>query len=265
MFHNLHIFGLGFTASAVAKLLPPASVTTRFTPPSETEAALRSATHLLLSAPPDHAGDPCLARFADAVAGAKALRWIGYCSSVGVYGGGVVDEATAPAPKQPRGVRRLAAEEAWRAIRPDLPLDLFRLAGIYGPGRSVFDDLRAGTARSVVAPAHRFNRIHRDAAARAIVAAMSRPVGVRVLHLADDLPAASSEVVGYAAALLGMAPPPAIGLDEALAGMSPTARSFWAESRLIENAATKQALGIEWLYPSYREGLEAILAEEAEH
>jgi len=175
-----------------------------------------------------------------------------------------VNETTPPSPGQERSKRRLAAEDAWRAIRSDLPLDLFRLAGIYGPGRSAFDDLRAGRARRIIAPGRKFGRIHRDDAARAIAAAILRPgpAGARVLHLADDCPAASADVITYAAELLGVPPPPAITLDQALPLMSTMAQSFWAESRLIDNAATKQALALTWLYPSYREGLKAILTEE---
>lgn len=264
---RLHIFGLGYTATALAALLPPLSISTRTTPFQETAQALRSASHLLISAPLGGDGDPCLNQFAEVIAGATDLRWIGYCSTTGVYGdrhGGLVNETTPPSPGQERSKRRLAAEDAWRAIRSDLPLDLFRLAGIYGPGRSAFDDLRAGRARRIIAPGRKFGRIHRDDAARAIAAAILRPgpAGARVLHLADDCPAASADVITYAAELLGVPPPPAITLDQALPLMSTMAQSFWAESRLIDNAATKQALALTWLYPSYREGLKAILTEE---
>ncbi len=265
---KLHIFGLGFTAQALAALIPPASVTTRTTPPQTTAAALREATHLLITAPPTEAGDPCLAQFAEILTQSRTLRWIGYCSTTGVYGdrqGASVTESTPPSPAQPRSIRRLAAETTWRALRPDLPLDLFRLAGIYGPGRSAFDDLRKPAPQRVIAPHHKFSRIHRADAAMAIAAALHHPApGTRILHLADDLPAPSADVLAYAAALLNLPPPPAVPLAQALPLMTPMAQSFWSESRLIENHATKRALALDWLYPTYREGLQAILAEESQ-
>jgi nucleoside-diphosphate-sugar epimerase len=145
-----------------------------------------------------------------------------------------------------------------------LAVDIFRLAGIYGPGRSAFDDLRAGRARRMIKPGHKFGRIHRDDIARAVVTAMSqdRLASRRVLNLADDEPCESAAVVTEAAALLGVTPPPEVAYEAALPAMSPMARSFWAENRRVASAKTKAALGIEWLYPSYREGLRAILAQE---
>lgn len=263
---QLHIFGFGYLAQAVERLLP-ASYTTRATPHAATVRAIEHATHLLITAPPAADGDPCLAGFGKIIAGAVRLQWIGYCSSTGVYGdrqGATVTESTRPAPQQIRSIRRLAAEQQWRAVWPDLPLDILRLAGIYGPGRSVFNDLRAGLARRIIRPTHKFSRIHRDDAARAVAAAMLRPpAGARILHLADDLPAPSAEVLSYGAALLNLPEPPALTYEEAEPAMSPMARSFWSESRLIDATATKQALGLSWLYPTYREGLEAILAEES--
>jgi nucleoside-diphosphate-sugar epimerase len=143
-------------------------------------------------------------------------------------------------------------------------VDVFRLAGIYGPRRSVFDDLRAGTARRVSKPGHAFGRIHRDDIVRAVMAAMRqrRAGGVRVLNLADDEPAESAEVVAEAARLLGVAPPEPVPLERAWSAMSPMARSFWAEHRKVSSRRTQQMLGLRWLYPGYREGLRAILAEE---
>jgi len=225
------------------------------------------ATHLLITTSPDAAGDPVLARHADAVAAANALRWIGYLSTTGVYGdraGGWVDEATRPAPGSDRTRRRMLAEQAWQAVADRRALDIFRCAGIYGPGRSAFDDLRAGTARRVRKPGHAFGRIHRDDIVAAVLAAMrrDRPAGLRILNLADDEPAESEAVIAEAARLLGMPPPPAIPFAEAWAAMSPMARSFWAENRKISARNTQAALGLCWRYPSYREGLRAILAEE---
>ncbi len=233
--------------------------------------ALREATHLLLTAPPGDAGDPFLTLHQEAITASlntQKLRWMGYISTTGVYGdraGGVVNEATPPTPGQARSVRRLSAEEAWRALAAGrAALDIFRAGGIYGPGRSPFDDLRAGTARRVVKPGHSFSRIHRDDIALAVCAAIGQalPPAVRVLHLVDDEPAESAAVTEHAAALLGIPTPPAIPFEQARATMSPMALSFWAENRRVTNVATKAALGIAWRYPTYREGLAAILAEE---
>jgi nucleoside-diphosphate-sugar epimerase len=209
-----------------------------------------------------------LAAHGEAIRAARRLRWIGYLSTTGVYGdrgGGWVEETTPPAPGQDRTRRRLAAERAWaEGFAGRIAVDVFRVGGIYGPGRSAFDELRAGTARRTVKPGHAFSRIHRDDIALAVLAAMrqDRPSGPRVLHLVDDEPAESAAVVEEAARLLGVAPPPAIAFEQALPAMSAMARSFWAENRRVSNAATKAVLGIAWRYPSYREGLAAILAEE---
>jgi nucleoside-diphosphate-sugar epimerase len=225
--------------------------------------AFAAATHWLITTPPDEAGDPVLRRLAATLSGKQ--RWIGYLSTTGVYGdraGGTVDEATTPAPGQPRSQRRLAAEEAWRAARPaGAALDICRVGGIYGPGRAPFAELRAGIARRVVKPGHSFSRIHRDDIAHAVMAAISNTPepGCRVLNFVDDEPADSAAVMAEAARLLGVPPPPVVPFEEARAAMSPMALSFWSENRRVANAATKAALGIEWRYPSYREGLAASL------
>ena len=279
----LIIAGLGYAGRAVAEAAASAGwrvvATSRqpesLTAPQEVEvirfdeagSAFAAATHWLITTPPDEAGDPVLRRHASALASGNQ-RWIGYLSTTGVYGdraGGTVDEATPPAPGQPRSQRRLAAEEAWRAARPvGAALDLCRVGGIYGPGRAPFAELRAGIARRVVKPGHSFSRIHRDDIAHAVMAAISNPPepGYRVLNFVDDEPADSAAVMAEAARLLGMAPPPAVPFEEARASMSPMALSFWSENRRVANAATKAALGIEWRFPSYREGLAASLAEE---
>ena len=227
-------------------------------------AALGGVTHLLMTAPPGEAGDPFLAAHGAALPG--DLCWAGYLSTTGVYGdrgGGWVDEATPPAPGHPRSIRRLAAEEAWRAAaKGRFALDVFRVAGIYGPGRSALDDLRAGEARRTHKPGHAFGRIHVADIARAVLAAMARPPeAARVLHLSDDAPAESAVVVEYAAGLLGVPPPPLRDYATAEPAMSEMARSFWSENRRVGNAATHAALSIEWLYPTYREGMAAIIRE----
>ncbi len=265
----LLIFGVGYVGSAVAKAAADAGFVVRgATRTTDVSRWIVDATHLLSTAPPFGDGDPVLDRHGAAIAAAPGLRWIGYLSTTGVYGdrgGGWVDEHTKPAPLSERSQRRLAAEAAWRRLADRRAVDLFRLAGIYGPGRSALDDLRAGTARRVIRPGHAFGRIHRDDIVRAILAAMrqERASGARVLNLSDDEPAESAAVVEEAARLLGVAPPEPVAFEVASASMRPMARSFWAENRKVSSRWTQQALGLRWLYPSYREGLRAILAEES--
>ena len=286
MDRHLLVIGLGFSGAAIARdaaaagwrvtatardpsrTRPPPGVTV--IPFAEAGPAVAAATHLVCTAPPregppGEGGDPFLAAHGDALRAAP-LRWAGYLSTTGVYGdrgGAWVDETAEPAPAQPRSIRRRAAERAWEALADRAAVDLFRCAGIYGPGRSVLDDLRAGTARRTLKPGHAFGRIHRDDIARAVLAAAAAPPppGVRVLHLSDDEPAESAAVTEGAARMLGLEPPPAIPFEEARRGMSPMALSFWAEDRRIASARTKAALGIAWRHPTWRHGLAAILAE----
>jgi nucleoside-diphosphate-sugar epimerase len=274
---RLLIFGLGYSGVAIAEAARAAGFSVTGTTRAGSggslrfdaaESAIRAATHILTTASPAGTGDPVLARYAAEIAGAPDLRWIGYLSSTGVYGdrdGGWVDEDSPTAATQDRALRRVAAEEQWRAFAGRQAVDIFRLAGIYGPGRSVFDDLRAGRSRRMIKPGHQFGRIHRDDIARGVVTAMQqdRPGECRVLNLADDEPAESALVITEASALLEVPPPPEIHYEDALPNMSPMARSFWAENRKVASAKTKAMLGIEWLYPSYREGLRAILTEES--
>jgi nucleoside-diphosphate-sugar epimerase len=273
--NRLLIFGLGYTGSAIAEQATGFSVvaTSRSGAPGcipfdAAEAEIASATHILTTAAPNESGDPVLARYATAIAAAPAVRWVGYLSSTVVYGnrdGGWVDEDTPPAPTQARGQRRVEAENAWAAL--PFAVDIFRLAGIYGPGRSAFDDLRAGRARRTIKPGHCFGRIHRDDISQAVVAAMcqDRAAGRRDLNLTDDEPSESADVVMEAAALLGVEPPPAIAFADSLPAMSPMARGFWAENRKVASLKTKAALGVAWRYPTYREGLRAILIQECAH
>jgi nucleoside-diphosphate-sugar epimerase len=268
---RLVIFGPGYCGAAVADAARAlgygVTCIARSTDVAAGHGAVAAATHVLSTVPPDESGDPVLQRYAAALRIAPTLQWVGYLSTTGVYGdrqGDWVDESTTPAPSGPRGMRRLAAEQAWAALATHSCVDLFRLGGIYGPGRSAFDDLRAGRARRVLKPDHPFGRIHRDDVVHAVLAAMqqSRAATVRVLHLVDDLPAESAAVIEEAARLLGVPPPPSVPFAEAVATMSPMARSFWAENRKVACQITRQALGIAWRYPTYREGLRAILAEE---
>ncbi len=273
MTRNLLIFGNGYSGRAIAALAGAegyrVAITSRTPHPplipfAAAEEAIAAATHIVSTAAPDEAGDPVLNRYAGALAASPA-RYIGYLSTTGVYGnrdGGWVDEETPPDPQSDRARRRVAAETAWCALPK--AVDIFRLAGIYGPGRSMLNDLREGTARRVVKPGHLFGRIHVDDIARAVLAAMAQnpPAGSRIFNLSDDEPAASADVVVYAAGLLGLPPPAPVLYEDALPRMSPMARSFWAENRRVANAKTKAALNLAWLYPSYREGLDAIHAYE---
>ena len=275
---SLLIFGLGYCGTAVATVARAAGINVTATvrqgaepntvPFHAAAPSIAAATHLLSTVPPDAQGDPVLARYAAAIAAAPRLRWIGYLSSTVVYGdrgGGWVDEDTPPAPSQERGHRRLAAETAWGAFAGSRAVDVFRLAGIYGPGRSAFDDLRAGRARRIIKPGHAFGRIHRDDIAGAVLSAMrqDRAPGVRILNLSDDTPAETATVIEEAARLLGVPSPPAIAFADAAPAMSPMARSFWAENRKVASRKTQAALGLAWRYPSFREGLRAVLGEES--
>lgn len=217
--------------------------------------ALAGATHVLVSVPPEASGDVVLRQHA---ADFRHAKWIGYLSTTGVYGdhgGAWVDERTPPSPQSPRSHWRAAAEAAWLAT--GLPVEVFRLAGIYGPGRSQFDDLRAGRARRIVKAGHLFSRIHVDDIAGVLEASMLRPHAGAVYNVCDDEPAASAEVVEFAASLLGVAPPPPIALEQA--ELSPMAASFWADNKRVRNDRMKRDLEFSLLYPTYREGLRAVL------
>ena len=223
--------------------------------------AVDGATHVLVSAAPGEDGDPVLAALGARIAAQPGLAWIGYLSSTGVYGdrqGGWVGEEDAPRPGGARARRRLAAERLWLdfGAAHGVPVQVFRLAGIYGPGRSALDRLQAGTARRIVKPGHVFCRIHVEDVARALAASMARPAAGRVYNLADDEPAAQAEIVAYAARLLGVAPPPEEPFETA--GLAPPARAFYAECRRVRNDRIKRELGVALAFPSYREGLSSL-------
>jgi nucleoside-diphosphate-sugar epimerase len=227
---------------------------------------LQQATHVLVSVAPGPDGDPVLATEAAALAGAAPhLRWLGYLSTTAVYGdhaGGWVDETTPLTPTTERGRARVAAEAAWQvlAARSGLMLQIFRLAGIYGPGRGPFEKIRNGTARRIIKPGQVFSRIHVDDIAATLAASIARPNPGAVYNVCDDDPAPPEDVLAHAAALLGLPPPPAISFAEA--DLPPMARSFYAESKRVRNARIKTELGVQLRYPGYREGLAAILANE---
>jgi nucleoside-diphosphate-sugar epimerase len=234
-------------------------------PGSPLAPALARATHLLVSIPPGPEGDPVLAAERPALAAAGHLTWAGYLSTTGVYGdrgGDWVDEQTPPAPATPRGVARLEAERAWAEVAAEagFPLAIFRLAGIYGPGRSPFARIRDGSARRILKAGQVFSRIHVDDIAAALEASMAAPRAGAVYNLCDDEPAPPEDVLAHAAALLGLPPPPAEPFETA--DLSPMARSFYAESKRVRNTRLRQELGVALAYPTFREGLAAILKAE---
>ena len=233
-------------------------------PGADLGALIAQFPNVLVSAGPDSAGDPVLNAVEDAVTrAAPDLRWVGYLSTTGVYGdhdGDWVDEDTPLTPSTKRGRARVAAEARWQAI-PDLPLHIFRLAGIYGPGRGPFAKVRAGTARRIIKPGQVFSRIHVEDIAQALELSLQRPDPGAVYNLCDDDPAPPQDVIAHAAALLGLPVPPAIPFDQA--DITPMARSFYAESKKVRNDRIKQALGWAPQFPTYRAGLAALLAQDS--
>ncbi|MCP3880968.1 MAG: SDR family oxidoreductase [Sulfitobacter sp.] len=233
-------------------------------PGADLGALIAQFPNVLVSAGPDSAGDPVLNAVEDAVIrAAPDLRWVGYLSTTGVYGdhdGNWVDEDTPLTPSTKRGRARVTAEARWQAI-PDLPLHIFRLAGIYGPGRGPFAKVRAGTARRIIKPGQVFSRIHVEDIAQALELSLQRPDPGAVYNLCDDDPAPPQDVIAHAAELLGLPVPPAIPFDQA--DMTPMARSFYAESKKVRNDRIKQALGWAPQFPTYRAGLAALLAQDS--
>ena len=232
-------------------------------PSDAVRSAIAEATHILLSIPPGDGGDPALAHHGADIAGAPDIRWIGYLSTVGVYGdhqGGVVDEETPPAPRSERGRRRLTAENAWGQLgrQTGKRVVVFRLPGIYGPGRSAIDNVRAGAARRIVKKAQVFNRIHVADIATAVAASMQGIGRHAIYNVSDDEPAPPEDVVLFAAELIGVPPPPSVAFETA--DISPMTRSFYGESKRVSNARMRHDLRVQLAYPTYREGLAAILA-----
>lgn len=221
--------------------------------------ALEDVTHLLISVPPDAKGDPVLDMAETAIREAlPELQWIGYLSTTGVYGdhdGALVDEAVPVNPNAARSRRRAEAEARWQA----LGAHIFRLAGIYGPGRSALDDVRAGTAKRIVKSGQVFSRIHVEDIATVLEASMNRPRPGAIYNVCDDEAAPSAEVVAHACALLGVEPPPEIPFE--FAHLTPMALSFWADNKRVSNRLMHEELGVRLAYPSYREGLKSLLPE----
>ncbi|GAB4285542.1 MAG: SDR family oxidoreductase [Roseovarius sp.] len=231
-------------------------------PDGDLSEAFATASHILISAGPDRGGDPVLARRGDEIrALAPRLAWAGYLSTTGVYGdrgGGWVDETTPPAPVTERGRLRVAAEAQWQAI-DGLALHIFRLAGIYGPGRGPFEKLREGRARRIVKPGQVFSRIHVADIVQVLLASIERPNPGAIYNVCDDDPAPPEDVIAHAAELLGLPVPPAESFETA--ALSPMARSFYAESKRVSNRRIREELGVRLIHPDYRSGLRALLAE----
>ncbi len=287
---RLFIFGLGYSAMAVARSVladggtvagtvrseekraeiadsrVEAHLFDRDRPLDDPARALAGATHILSSVPPDAAGDPVIDQHGTDIAvlahGARPPHWIGYLSTTGVYGdrdGGWVDEASELVPTGPRGERRLSAERAWLALgeRTGIPVHLFRLAGIYGPGRSALDTVRAGRARRIVKPGQVFSRIHVDDIVQVLRASMAHPSPGAAYNVCDDEAAPPQEVIAHACDLLGVAMPPLVPYNTA--NLSDMARSFYRDNKRVRNDRIKTELGIELGYPDYRTGLRALL------
>ena len=282
---KLLIFGCGYSAQAFVRRLgrgwqvtgttrdpdkivrlKDQGIDAQLWPGGDLRPALDDATHLLLSIAPDTDGDPVVAAYGDTVAkAAPHLRWVGYLSTTGVYGdhdGGWIDEMTPLEPTTRRGKVRLMAERQWQAIAgaSGLPLHIFRLAGIYGPGRGPFEKVRNGTARRIIKENQYFSRIHVDDIASVLAASVARPDPGAIYNLADDDPSPPEDVLSEAARLLGLPEPPEVRFEEA--EMTPMARSFYAESKRVRNDRIKRDLGVTLRYPDYHTGLRALLEDE---
>lgn len=278
---KLLIFGYGYTSKALAQALPDGwhitgttrtaekaaamkGVTPRLFPGDDLSHDIAEATHILISAGPDEDGDPVLAAYRDAFAKARP-SWVGYLSTTGVYGdhqGGWVTEDTPLTSATKRGNARIAAESAWMDLfeSAGLPVHIFRLAGIYGPGRGPFAKVRQGTARRIIKEGQVFSRTHVDDIAQVLMASMAKPNPGAAYNVCDDDPAPPQDVIAHAAQLLGLPIPEAIPFEEA--EMSSMGRSFYAESKRVDNTRIKEELGVKLLYPDYRAGLAALLSDE---
>ena len=286
---NLLIFGCGFSGEAIAVKAAGSFATITGTTRDAAKAGrirnagaeplvfngetlspelllqLETTTHLIISIAPDETGDPVLNAIAAAEARLPALRWIGYLSTVGVYGdhgGAWVDERTEPRPVSKRSRQRLEAETAWRefAAARGLPLAILRLSGIYGPGRNAFINIEKGTSRRLVKSGQVFNRIHRDDIASAALSA-ARNNADGIFNITDDEPAPPQDVVTFAHELAGVAPPPETDFETA--DLSPMARSFYGENKRVSNAKSKAELGLAYAFPDYRTALTRMWREKS--
>ncbi len=279
----LLVFGHGYAATALSRRLIPAGwrvigttrdqdrlgamaelgVEGRLWPGAVLDDALRDATHLLLSVAPGEDGDPVINTLGGKIAAAAhPLEWVGYLSTTAVYGdhqGGWVDETKPLAPTTKRGKWRVEAEQAWTDLAEAsvLPLHIFRLAGIYGPGRGPFAKVRAGTARRIIKQGQVFSRIHVEDIAETLMASIAHPNPGRIYNVCDNEAAPPEDVIGYAAELLGLPVPEAVDIAEA--NLSAMALSFYSESKRVLNRRIREELGVKLAYPTYREGLRALL------
>lgn len=282
MTKTLLSLGHGFSAQALADRLVPqgwtvigttrkpekfeAMTAAGVTPllwPDDLTKGLPEVSHILTSAGPDEAGDPILREIkAQILQMAPRLKWVGYLSTTGVYGdhdGGWVDETSPLDPATVRGQRRVLAEQEWLSLT-DLPIHVFRLAGIYGPGRGPFAKLRKGIAQRVIKKNQVFSRTHVDDIAQVLQASIEKPNPGRVYNVCDDDPQPPEVVIEYAAKLLDMPPPPAVAFEDAK--MSPMARSFYSDSKRVHNERIKAELGVTLKYPDFKSALQAMLKEE---
>ena len=275
---HLLCFGFGFSAEALAHKLDPIEWSVTGTSRSlegvavinaqgfkgvlfsELQTIPESVTYIVISAPPSDDGDPVLLRFKDELINrAKTFEWVAYLSTTGVYGdrsGEWVDEDSALQPNTDRGQRRVDAEAAWQSIS-GLPLHIFRLAGIYGPGRNAFESLKAGKAQRVIKQGQIFSRIHVEDIAGVLLASINKSNPGRIYNMADDEPCPPQDVIAYAAELLGLPIPPDVPFEDAK--LSAMAKSFYADSKRVSNARIKNELGYELKYPNYRVGLKSLL------
>ncbi len=228
-------------------------------------AMMDGATHVLITTPPDDEGCPVFKMHGHDLGMLQSLEWIGYLSATAVYGsrdGEWVDETGETRPMSRRGSRRLLAEHQWLSLYKEygLPVHIFRLAGIYGPGRSGLDAVRAGRSRRIKKEGHVFNRIHVDDIANTMLASMAKPNKGGVYNVSDDLPAPSWEVITHACELVGVEPQPIMAFEDA--DLAPITRSFYADNKRVSNLKIKEELGVKLKYPSYKEGLQQCLASE---
>ena len=279
----LFCFGLGYSAKALARRLNVKGWSVRGTcqtierraalealgfcvskfdgiTPIETPEIFKGVTHFLLSIPPKDNLDPALFHHNIEIANQKPL-WLGYLSTTGVYGdqnGGWVDENSALKPSNTRSKQRVKVEQDWLnwGQRNDVPVQIFRLAGIYGPKRSVFEKIKDKKAKRIGKPGHLFSRIHVEDIATVLEASISKPEGGKIYNVCDDEPASQSDVISFAYSLMGRSPPPEIPLEKS--ELSSMALSFWRDNRRVSNARIKQELGIKLAFPSYKDGLNSI-------
>ncbi len=277
--NNLFCFGFGYCAKATAKLIVGENwsyigtnrkkegegfIFNGLKPMARAKTRLKNITHILISIPPtESVGDPILLYHEKHIAKIETLKWIGYLSTTGVYGdtkGEKVDETAPTQPTSERSQRRLNAELQWREFckRNCLPLHIFRLPGIYGPGRSVIEKLERGTAQRIIKTNHKFSRIHVDDIALTLLASMKNPTPGEIYNICDDEPAAPEDIVTFSAKLMGINPPPRIPYETAKLNMSPMGRSFWHDNRTVDNHKIKSNLKIKLKHPTYREGLSTI-------